>query len=365
MKIIYDHRTFSMQRYGGISRYICEVASRVLAHEQGMVFGGIYDNAYLPVLAKQGLAVGARFEHVKYTGRLRQLINATWFQTLLAVQHPDVVHETYYGGAHSTKPGTRRVMTVHDLLHEEMPHYFGAHSLDAQWRQASLAKAHGVVCVSQCTADALRRFYPDDLPPVTVIHHGYNFEQPPPKALQAVKSLTEGRPFLLYVGKRHHYKNFETLLMAYVESAWAKDGLPLLCFGGEPYTDDELTLLKRHPEATCLAVTGDDDLLWAAYQLASLFVYPSLAEGFGIPILEAFAAGCPVLCSDIPVFTEVGGDAAMYFKGLDGLVKALNQCHANSDLLNSLASQGKMRLANFGWDRSAQLHLDFYKALCT
>jgi glycosyltransferase involved in cell wall biosynthesis len=363
MKIYYDHKIFSMQRFGGISRYVCEVADRVLQHEEGMVVGGLFDNAYLPALIQQGRAKGMHMPHVRKTGRLRNLANDWALQAAITLGRPNIVHETYFGGRFRMPKTSKRVLTVHDMLHEEWPHYFGPQSKDANWKSHSVRQADGIVCISEATRSALLSHAGPDLPPLRVIHHGYDYRPPSDQARARIHAATGGRPYVLYVGKRHHYKNFSSLLKAYAQSKWALSQLPLLCFGGEPYEPDELAPLGAANKTLHVAMAGDDDLLWAAYAGASAFVYPSLGEGFGMPLLEAFAAGCPVLCSDIPVFREIAGDGAAYFQNEEQLLAQLDQLLLNPGDACARQVQATAQLARFSWDKSAEQHLQFYREI--
>ncbi len=362
MKILYDHKIFSMQRFGGISRYVCEVAERVLDAESGLVVGALYDNSYLSVLAKQGKVSGVPLPHIRKTGKARNKVNKCWVQLQVAMQRPDIFHETYFGAPVRLPRGTKRVITVHDMLHEQMPHYFGDNAKDSDWKMASIAQADGIVCISAATESALRATVKGRLPPIRVIHHGFNLGTPAKSAVQDMWRLTGGRPYLLYVGKRDHYKNFGAFWHAYLSSQWAQQGYPVVCFGGEPLSDDERARLEAQCKGGLITVTGPDELLWAAYAGAAAFVYPSLAEGFGMPLLEAFAAGCPVICTDIPVFREIAGNGAHYFQTQGELTVLLNN-FLSPAAVDPLKEAAAAVLRRFSWERCAQEHRDFYREI--
>jgi glycosyltransferase involved in cell wall biosynthesis len=98
-----------------------------------------------------------------------------------------------------------------------------------------------------------------------------------------------------------------------------------------------------------------DDELCALYRSATLFCYPTFDEGFGLPVLEAMACGCPVVASKIPAIEEVGGDAPIYIdpKSKQSMASALQTVVGDDDLRESMARQGKERVRRFSWDRAA------------
>ena len=109
-----------------------------------------------------------------------------------------------------------------------------------------------------------------------------------------------------------------------------------------------------------------DHELTGLYKSAKAFVFPSLAEGFGLPGLEAMAAGCPVVCSDIPVFHEIYGDAAIYFdpnNARDIAEKINNVFHSNDTYHHSMVERGKEHAKKFSWRKMAQETLEVYKEI--
>jgi glycosyltransferase involved in cell wall biosynthesis len=133
------------------------------------------------------------------------------------------------------------------------------------------------------------------------------------------------RPFILYVGARSHYKNFKTLLRAY--AAWPRRSEISLIVVGNPWSkeeQEEINTAGLERNVVCRTGTTDEELC-ALYNQALAFVYPSLSEGFGIPLLEAMACGCQIVASRIPIFIEVAKDIPYFFDPLntDELIAAL------------------------------------------
>ncbi|MDP9052031.1 MAG: glycosyltransferase family 4 protein, partial [Acidobacteriota bacterium] len=172
------------------------------------------------------------------------------------------------------------------------------------------------------------------------------------------------RPFLLYVGSRLTYKNFERLLEAFAASPLLKNDFDLVCFGGGAFTSKEISLFQQLglSDECCCQVSGDDATLAALYGSARAFVYPSLYEGFGIPPLEAMSFNCPVVCSGLSSIPEVVGNAAEMFDPYDpeSIQKAIERVATDEVLRETLVSRGRERVKQFSWERCAKETLDVY-----
>ena len=122
---------------------------------------------------------------------------------------------------------------------------------------------------------------------------------------------------MLYVGRRSHYKNFSTLLQAY--SVWKhRNEITLAAVGppGSRVEEQQLAKLGIHDRVHYLTNVNDEELC-LLYNEAIAFVYPSLYEGFGVPLLEAMASGCPIIASRIPATIEVAGECPVYFEATE------------------------------------------------
>jgi glycosyltransferase involved in cell wall biosynthesis len=168
------------------------------------------------------------------------------------------------------------------------------------------------------------------------------------------------KPFLLYVGRRVHYKNFTNLLKAY--SKWKHNHEINLLVVGNPFSDNEnrIILGLQLAENIKLITNVSDIELCRLYNDALAFVYPSCYEGFGIPLLEAFACACPIIASNIPSTQEIIGSSAVYFDPLniESMMDALEK---------SLALKHDPRYIQiahkFSWDRAANETLELYQEL--
>jgi glycosyltransferase involved in cell wall biosynthesis len=381
VKVAFDHQIFSSQRYGGISRYFFELASRLPAHgaSEVSVVAPLYVNNYLACDSARRFARGRYMSHRSAGSPVVDVVN--WLAAPMALRgtnpvdvvnrfaaplawrgtNPDIVHETYF----AIKPvgkGRRRVVTVHDMIHDLFSDQFpdAAHVIAA--KRAAVDRADHVICVSENTQRDLVRLYGIDPIRTSVVHLGYSMTT---EADAAQEDSAERRPFLLYVGNRRGYKNFSTLLQAYASSPLLRE-FELIAFGGHVLLPDE------HDEIRQLGITdrvrfttGSDQALAAHYRAAAAFIFPSMYEGFGLPPLEAMSHGCPVVCSNGGSIPEVVGDAGVYFdpNSAEELRVALEGVVTTDELPADLRARGYARIAAFSWDKCAAGTAQIYRQI--
>jgi glycosyltransferase involved in cell wall biosynthesis len=275
---------------------------------------------------------------------------------------PDVVHFTYYDPRQLTAfPGVPKVVTVHDMVPEKLP----PELVDGEPHMAKRAfvdAADAIICVSEATRDDLFEVWgPITDRPVIITGHATSDRFHP-----QVAPADLGYRYVLYVGSRDHYKNFPLLMTAYAGSAAQAAGVRLLAVGGGRLTEDEVAL------AATLGIGDDLVQLTAAeadlpglYRGAELFVFPSLFEGFGMPVLEAMATGTPAVLADIPVFHEVAGPAAVYYSPEDpwALRTELDRLLADPTERARLATAGVQRAGEYSWRRTALTTAELYRQL--
>jgi glycosyltransferase involved in cell wall biosynthesis len=241
------------------------------------------------------------------------------------------------------------VTVFHDLQHRRHPEYFRWFDLPF-WRfllWASARRSHTIIAVSEATREDLVRYYPFAAARVRVIPHGVD------EAFFKLDRAKDER-YVLCVSTLHPHKNIERLIRAYSRR---KRPYKLVLAGMRGFHADEIEKLVTDD----IRITGwipRDDLM-KLYAHATAFLYPSIFEGFGMPVLEAMAAGLPVACSDIPPLREVAGDAALFFDPLneDAIAEALERITSDPPLRKRLAVAGPSRAREFNWDRSAELTL--------
>lgn len=376
MKILYDYQAFAMQAYGGVSRSFAQLISHLPADVQHEIAIGRSANVHL---AECGLDAGvrrsvspfARFSRTAWGNKANKAFNHLCERwpgqrcSVAALRRDDfdIFHPTFFNPyfMKHLRRGKPFVLTVHDLTYEVLARHVRPHRRDHQVDHRALLcpRAAHIVAVSENTAADVMRFYHVPSDKITVIYHGA-------PAVHDRRSLSAVFDFkyLLYVGSRGSYKNFEWMLRTLVPLL-QQSPCRLVCTGAE-FTPGERQFIRE------LGLTdkvvhrfASSDELYRLYNHAELFIYPSLYEGFGIPILEAFANGCPVLLSRASCFPEIGQEAALYFDLTDPQ-SLVNQA---SNLLDSptqqaeLTAAGYRRLVQFSWSHSAAQLAQVYRQL--
>ena len=356
-RVTFDYQIFSGQAYGGISRYVCELAARVARMEsfRVRVVAPLFTNRYLR--GSDVAKVGVFVPDIARTNRLRFALSRAAAPALTSLTRPHVVHETYYSRRRVAPRGPAVVLTVHDMIHERMAHMFPPDDFTSALKKQAVARADHIICISERTRADLIEILDVEPSKTSVIYHGCDFGR---LAIDPIAPIPD-RPFVLYVGDRIGYKNFAALVEAFRASPWSRD-LCLVAFGHLPFTAEEVELFG---ELDVRHIRGDDGVLAALYAAAEVFVYPSLYEGFGIPILEAMTLGCPVVCSKAASIPEVAGDAAEYFdpQSIEDMRKAIDKVLSSSACRAVLRERGYQRAALFKWDRTAEETARIYARL--
>lgn len=364
MKILIDHQTFSMQKYGGISRYFANLnhglnATPGISSSIATLYS---ENEYLsnePFFLKN--AIGSRL----FAGKKDRMYkwNRRFSRWNVRKGNYDVFHPTYldpYFIKYIKKPF---VVTVHDMIYELYPELFDHTAQDIINRKKLLIeKASAVIAISEHTKSDIIKFYPKAESKITVVHHGYALSnsatnEPP---------LTLPKNYILFVGDRWHYKNFQPFVKAIRNLFHADASLNLICAGGGSFSKEELTLFnKLNIEQQCTQMSVTDAGLMQLYGQAKLFVFPSWQEGFGLPVLEAFANNCPVVCSNATSLPEVAGKAALYFDPMGpGTIRtAVEQVLNSTAIQKECIKRGRQQLSLFTFEACVQNTIKVYQSV--
>jgi len=269
-----------------------------------------------------------------------------------------------------TLPGVRTLLTVHDLSFVHYADHF-VPKLVRYLRQAvprSVARADRVLADSACTRADLIAHFGTPADKVEVLYSGvsHRFQpQPEPGEERRIRARYDlgQRPYLLSVGTLQPRKNYLRLIRAF---ARLRRDVVLVLAGGRGWLYEEiLAEVRRH--AARLRVLGfvEESDLPALYRNATLFVFPSLYEGFGLPVLEAMACGVPVVCSNASSLPEVAGEAALLVnpRDEDGLAEAMRRGLEDEALREALIARGLEQACRFTWQRAARQLLDTFKAV--
>ena len=364
MRIAFDHQIFCRQSYGGISRYIVEIANEMSSYNDVAIFSPVYVNEYLDNLSDKIMLSGIKVPRFPYTGSLYSHLGDILSPLMIRKFRPNIVHETYYSSHKSYPKDARIVITVHDMIHEILPQFFRSWDNTSQHKKTTILRADHIICVSENTKNDLMNFFDVKSEKITVVPHGFSFKKV--TAHRNEFQININRPFILFVGDRSKYKNLYNFLKAFSSSRLLKE-FNVVFFGGGYATDDDISLLRslNIPRDCISFVSGDDDALQLHYKMASFFVYPSLYEGFGMPLLEAMSMGCPVACSNTSSIPEVVGAAALMFNpnDVDSIRNVMEIISSDSVVRETLVNEGARQIKKFSWQKSAAETLSVYRKI--
>lgn len=319
-------------------------------------FCPIYVNEYVGSLSNSLNDFRFKGSVFPFSGRAYRALNRLLTARSVSVWNPDVIHETYYSKS-QIGPAAPRVVTVHDMIHEKYKENYKWLDPTAQEKEASVKRADQVICISRKTKEDLVDYYNVDESKISVVYHGVE-----PLSDCYIIPAARSKPYILYVGNRGYHKNFGVLAKAYASNNEINKNYDLVCFGGGVFSTSERNVFENL-RLKVDHMSGGDEVLAGLFKGASLFVYPSLYEGFGLPPLESMSYGCPVLCSTSSCLPEIAGTGAMYFdpEDCDELAEKMNQILSSNLVKDELIALGYSRSRDFSWTKTAQHTLDVYK----
>jgi glycosyltransferase involved in cell wall biosynthesis len=366
MNILYDHQAFTLQRFGGVSRYFAELIRFLQGRADVTVEHGVIrtlNEHFLEAVHDPRLRAPAWASGPVGAEGLR-LLNSAASLWRLKGHRWDIFHPTYYNPYFLPFLGdTPFVITIHDMIHELMPDELPQSEAEASRRKRLLAGAAAhVIAVSHTTKrDLVREFgIPHDR--VSVIYHAPSLDP----TRTSAPGIELPSTYVLFVGKRSGYKNFDGFVRAASPVFARRPSLYLVCVGGGEFTRVERQLFTGlgFNERIVQVAVGDQDLS-ALYANAQLFVFPSRYEGFGLPLLEAFSCRCPVAAADTSCFREICGEAAAYFPPDDAakISAVIERILDDPELAHDLREKGDRRSAEFTWQKTAEETFGVYSRI--
>jgi glycosyltransferase involved in cell wall biosynthesis len=270
-----------------------------------------------------------------------------------------------------TLRAARTLLTVHDLSFLHYPDAF-VPSLRQYLERVvprSVARADRVLADSKATRDDLVAHFGAPPEKVQVLYSGVDSRFRPesgPGERERLKTRYDigDRPYVLSVGTLQPRKNYVRLIKAF--ASLPRADWQLLIAGGRGWLyEDIFAEAEKHGDRVRVLGFVDDADLPALFRNAALFAFPSLYEGFGLPVLEAMACGVPVVCSNASSLPEVAGDAALMVDplDLDGLAGAMARVLGDAHLRREMAVRGLAQAARFTWQEAARQLLDAFEAL--
>jgi glycosyltransferase involved in cell wall biosynthesis len=372
LNILVDGIIFARQRYGGISRVWEEYLSRlpnyginvhlliprhhknssltrILANRDS--YRIVQDYFYWPRRFFEKVPVRSEFLKNHLDPSI-QLFQSTYFSTVYRTQIPKVV-------------------MIYDMIPEKFqgPYPDKWNNLEIVMKRIVLQNSDHIIAISNATKKDLLEIYPDIHPEkITVIHNGIDRQSkgilPSFEAIIQKQHLDlQPGSYFLYVGLRNGYKNFK-IIVELLQKFPKYQNYRFLCIGGEDYGDLSAWLRSNnlHQNFLFLDFLSNEELS-VFYKNAQALIYPSQYEGFGLPILEAMANSCPVVCSDTSSLPEVGGDAAFYFDpySIESLDLAITKLFSSSRA--EIIESGLRNIERFSWDLSTQSLVKLYRDL--
>lgn len=361
IRVRYSSEIFARQRRGGASRMFAELLAEFTRRPElgvePVVGPWVHRNDYL---AATGIR-GVRFVRQGWPGDRASILRAA--NRLLERPGPgdaDLFHPTYYDPRHLRRSDpTPMVTTVLDMIPELLPDQVRHDTHEAKLEL--VAASDLVVCISESVRTELLRVAGDPGVPVIACPLGV---RPGDEPVPRIEDRPADPPIVLFVGARAGYKRFDVLLAALrLEGVTPVE---LVCVGGGPWTTEERASIGGLPAGVSVRqVESDDGELARWYRRARLLVSCSAGEGFGLPVLEAMAAGCPVVATDIPVHREASGDVGRFVPVGDAaaLRDSVSDLLGDRGLAESLAARGREVAAVATWTHSAELLADAYHSI--
>ena len=369
MKILLDPQIFIYQRFGGISRYFTEVYilfkkkknveidcpllyTENLHLKEYSLFNN-YRQKIVHLSLKLSFTASQRikeFYKIKSQEKTRQLLRKNQF---------DLFFPTYFDPYFLDDIGnTPFVLTVYDMINEILPHCYKNDTTTIPNKKLLMEKATKIIAISESTKQDIIRLYPHiEAKKIEVVYLGYTINADHEVELPLPLN------YILFVGNRQEYKNFIFFLKAVTPILKEDSSLYVVCAGGNQFTKIELDLINELGLSNQIIQRNfKDSELSTYYKKAKCFVFPSEYEGFGIPVLESMACGCPVVLANHSSFPEVAGDAGVYFELNNGqdLTNKIKQLLGDKMMRAQYSLKGQEQARKFSWEICAE---NFYSVL--
>ncbi len=367
-----------MQRYGGVSKCFCELIKSLDESVNYEILINKSNNAHLRQSnlcnnLDGGFDYYSFLPNISFKGKKRLYLaleklnlirtiekeNLRFAKENISNREFDVFHPTFYNPYFVERIGNKPfILTIHDMMPELFPQFYRQDDSQIVWKRELAQKASHIIAVSNNTKKDIIKLLGISPQKISVIYHGG------PEVREHISSEDmDYPPYFLFVGMRTGYKNFFNTLDEFGRFNAIHKEYTLKCVG-MPFEKNEKYYIESKGLANVVScIKANDTELASYYAHARAFVYPSLYEGFGMPILEAFAAGCPVILNNASCFPEIAGSSAIYFDNQkkDSLYMAFERIHQMPESeRKSLIEFGFERLKLFSWRESANKLLSVY-----
>ena len=361
MKVLFDHLCF-WQKYGGVPRYFIELMKR-MPKDSYLTTVKFSNNEYLAELPN--IKYHSFLKGIQFIGkaRLESEIGKIFSIPYLLNGNFNIYHQTHYDpyAFKYLSKKIAKVTTIHDMNYYAIPSYFSKNPRLKKQMEESLRHIDKIITISNNSKNDICNYLniPEDK--VTVIYHGVDVE----KIHNINRNDIFNEPYILFVGARNKYKNFDRFIEAFILIKRQYPNLKLYCAGNMPSKSEMLYLVSKKIDKSIRFISASDTELILLYKHALVFVFPSLYEGFGLPLLEAMASNCPMAISNTSCFPEIALDAASYFcpTDVDSIVNAIMRVLSDDDFRLKIIEKGQSRVKNFSWEKSVEEHIKLYNSL--
>ena len=379
MNIVINAVAFSPGRMGGVETYLRSLVESLQRADITNDYQVIFNKRYIESLALSN----PKFHMLQCTyskpSPLWYLRAAIRYTTKVDILRPfmnqlkaDIIHHPFS----ILQPINHKipsVLTFHDMQHEFYPEYFSAYAIKARknlWRK-SAEQATRIIAISEHAKSSLVERYEVDPAKIDVVYNGHDPQFrviEDPDRWDAFRSKYRlQKPFVFYPAATWPHKNHQRLLAAVrlLKDYYGFDGQLVLSGISMQGNDEVLAEIGRlglHNDVTVLGYLPYEDLP-GLYNLARLMVFPSLFEGFGLPLLEAMACGCPVACSNVTSIPEVVGDSAVLLNpcSVEDMAEKIWSLWCDKELRRELFVKGLERAKLFNWDSMARKTIHVYE----
>jgi len=367
-----------LSKFTGIAKYTYEISKRILQLDPDLdstfYYGYFSKKLYFPdfpnyisseeIFAKKLKNIFAKIYFFKKIAREGILFTSKFLNKKCDVYwEPNIVPIRHIKSRHL-------VTTVHDFSFYVYPDWHPKETMEYFKKHfwENISKSESIITASQCTKNEICEFLHYDPSRVSVVHHGVdyrNFRLYDKDMMQTFVDLYKlPEKFILFVGSIEPRKNLKNALLAYnsLPDTFKKEYKFLLAgFSGWNNAEVMDIICRGKGNIIYLGYLSDRELAYL-YNLASVFIYPSLYEGFGLPPLEAMACGAPVIVSRVSSMPEICGEAAYYVDPLNvsDIAEGIYTMTTNKDLRKFFIDKGLQKVKLFDWDTSAKEHLAIF-----
>lgn len=354
MRVLFDSLGFDVVPYGGVSRYLAELIANLRQLKLATAITPFFFTENRHLNAQRfgtivSLPQNMSWRYKRYYKRM----NSVTTRVALKLKIGQLLHMTYYNLSLLEVATCPTIATVYDMIPELFPQHFRDPSAIHPNKKELSQGATAVICISHTTRTDLIRLFGIDPVKIFVTYLGID-------ANWAIASTPrKGLPerFIMFVGNRTGYKNFTQLSGSMSCLARRYRDLHLVCVGGGSFTPQERSSFADAGLSDRVhQFSATDGELAYCYAKSAAFVFPSLYEGFGIPVLESFVCGCPAILSNRGSLPEVAGDAAAYFdpNDLESLDQAIDRVLGDGgELRAKMVHHGRLRAADFSSEKTA------------